>query len=294
MFFKRWAAAFLLKLKIFLITRMSSGSELYSFSSRKAKERWPVYTKTKASSQGEGAHPLHPPLLSHRLVCSRVATPALPVQFNPWEAWSASIAADKHASLGAECFLEYWMRVLCLLCWSLLFCMWWLLKEPFCLLKNLCTSLLNRFLGGRFLGGLLCRGFLSRKFLGGLFNGGILCCWFLSCGFLCCWLFRRWFLRSLLCRWFLRCLLSGRLLRFGGRLLLWFLLLPFLLGQLERARSTNSLGVNKPSSSASQPHRSCSWLWCIRWLGGKNRFAPSALKWQPWSYPNKVDDQLAF
>ena len=73
-----------------------------------------VYTKTKASSQGRRVRtpctlPLDPPLLSHRLVCSRVATPAVPVKFNPWEAWSAAIAAGKHASLGAECFLEYWM-----------------------------------------------------------------------------------------------------------------------------------------------------------------------------------------
>ena len=50
MFFKKWAAAFLLKLKIFLITRMSSGSELYSFAPRKAKARLKGSCKEKGGS----------------------------------------------------------------------------------------------------------------------------------------------------------------------------------------------------------------------------------------------------
>ena len=41
-FFKKWAAAFFLKLKILLVARIYSGSKLYSFAPRKAKERWPV------------------------------------------------------------------------------------------------------------------------------------------------------------------------------------------------------------------------------------------------------------
>ena len=39
LFLRNWAAAFLLKLEILLIVRMSSGRRLYYFAPRKAKDR---------------------------------------------------------------------------------------------------------------------------------------------------------------------------------------------------------------------------------------------------------------
>ena len=60
------------------------------------------------------------------------------------------------------------------------FCMWWLLKEPFCLLKDCCNLLLSRgFLDRRLLGGLFRRGFLGRFLLA----AGFFAADFLDAGF---------------------------------------------------------------------------------------------------------------